>query len=60
MWQILKRKIDEWSPKKIDELFTVAQEEQNSIPVSDIKKLYAFMPARMLATIRAKGAQTKY
>lgn len=55
--RIAKRKI---KAKNLEEVFTFAEEEWNSISLESFRTLIESMPSRCQAVIEAKGGHTKY
>ncbi len=60
LWGIVKRKMRNKRPKNGDELKATVKETWASIPPQQCHKLITFMPRRIEAVIKAKGAPTKY
>ncbi len=59
LWGIVKRKMRDTRPNNADDLKAV-KETWASIPPQQCHKLITFMPRRIEAVIKAKGAPTKY
>ncbi len=60
LWHIVKRKMRNKRPKNADELKSTVKETWASIPPEQCHKLMTFVPRRIEAVIKAKGAPTKY
>ncbi len=60
LWGIVKRKMRDTRPNNADELKATVKETWASIPPQQCHKLITFMPCRIEAVIKAKGAPTKY
>jgi len=62
VWDILKVQIGrrEKRPTSIHELWEVALEEWELIPLDMVQNLYKSMPRRVEAVLKARGGHTKY
>ncbi len=60
LWDIVKMKMRNKRPKNADELKATIKETWASIPPQQCHKLIPYMPRRIEAVIKAKGAPTKY
>ena len=60
IWEHLKSKILLHNPRSHEDIWKVAVEEWNAIPRERIRSLYASIPRRLAACVRAKGGHTKY
>lgn len=60
LWDYLKDKVLLRKPETVDELWKFTEEEFYLIPNIYIKNLYASIPRRINAVIKAKGGNTKY
>jgi transposase len=61
-WRQLKMRIAHrtYKAKNLDEVFDIAQEEWNNIPLAAFQELIDSMPRRVRACYEAKGGHTKY
>ena len=60
LWDYLKRRVQEYNPKTVDELWEIAKREWNIIPNEFISKLYESIPQRVTAVLAKQGGHTKY
>ena len=59
-WSILKSQVLKQQLKSAEELWSVAQEEWETISNDAITKLYESIPRQIKAVLKAKGLHTKY
>ena len=60
LWSVLKNKVTKRMPKTVEELWSVTQEEWDTITKEDVRNLFSSIPARLKDVIRRKGQHTKY
>jgi hypothetical protein len=60
LWSILNNRAKERVSSSENELFNDLQEAWNNLPIDQLQKLVATMPACCQAVIDAKGSATRY
>ena len=61
-WRKVKVQIAdrEYKARNLDEIFDIAEEEWNKLPLDYFQNLITSMPRRCAAIIAARGGHTKY
>ena len=60
VWSIMKRKIQQWRPRTVEQLKLYIKQEWERIPPEKLQKLVSSVPKRLLSVVKRKGDVTQW